>query len=482
MSCGNGKGKCLETTNSSCVIWDGPDIKCLGLCKGDTVTDVVYKAGKTLCELLNKFNISLLDFECYVDENPKPQDIQELLQWFIRKLCELKEEIDSKDLNIDCNYVKNNIYSCNINFSLCDVRGNRQNYILPLYSETGTSFISLLSDIICVIRGNINDIRQDIVNINTQINYILNNCCNEGEGGGLSISIIPNRCVYPFRPGDPPPPASITNMQQLDDYLDNIAQLTCCITNLLGYNANIESCTLSNCGPFNYINTQVRYQFCSPADPIYIGVNNSSLTVNLCNYQSLVGAVNLLYSVIFSTFLNNGVTGIIEYLYLMSTNIQECLDRINTELNDCDCKCTRLSNPYIYAYPLTNASNSFNGKRYKFNVTPATGSYTFSIISLVTGQVVTNDDAGNTIPSSVSYNNVANEISISISQLNNNPFKPTSTQYSDYIYHNVVVKVDYSNDRETILCTKYNNVVIEDKYYTCGPVIELGAYTLEPIS
>jgi hypothetical protein len=477
MSCG--KGKCLETTNSSCVIWDGPDIKCLGLCKGDTVTDVVYKAGKTLCELLDKFNISLLSFECYVNENPKPQDIQELLQWFINKLCELKQEIDSKDLNIDCDYVINNIYSCNINFSLCDANGNPQNYILPLYSETSTSFISLLSNIICVIRGDINNIRQDIVNINTQINYILNNCCNEGgNGGGLSIDITPNRCVY--RTGEAP--LSITNMTQLENYLFNIAQLACCVTNLLGYDANIDGCTLSNCGPFTYNNTQVRYQFCSPADPIYIGVNQNSLVVNLCNYGSLVGAVNLLYKILFNTFVNDGVSGIIEYLYLMSTNIQECLDRINTELGECNCKCTRLSNPYIYSYPLTNASNSFNGKRYKFNVTPATGSYTFSTISLVTGQIFTNDDAGNTIPSSVSYNNVANEISISISQLNDNPFKPTSTQYSDYIYHNVVIKVDYSNDRETILCTKYNNVVIEDKYYTCGPVIELGAYTLEPIT
>ena len=475
MSCG--KSKCLETTNSSCVIWDGPDIKCLGLCKGDTVTDVVYKAGKVLCELLDKFNISLLDFECYVNENPKPQDIQELLQWFINKLCKLKEEIDSKDLNIDCNYVKNNIYSCNISFSLCDSRGNRQNYILPLYSETSTSFISLLSDIICVIRGDINNIRQDIVNINTQINYILNNCCNEGEGGGLSISIIPNRCVYPSNQA----PSNITNMQQLDDYLFKIAQLTCCVTNLLGYNVNIESCTLSNCGPFNYTNTQVRYQFCSPADPIYIGVNNSSLTVNLCNYQSLVGAVNLLYSIIFNTLEADGISGIIEYLYLASRNIQECLDRINTELNDCNCRCTSLSNPYIYAYPLTNVSNSFNGKRYKFNVTPATGSYTFSTISLVTSQTVTNDDAGNTLTSSITYNNVTNEISTSISTLDNNPFN-LSIQYGDYVYHNVVVKVDYSNNGSAILCTKRSNIVIEDKYYTCGPVIELGAYTLEPIT
>jgi len=480
MFCGNGKSKCLETINSSCVVWDGPDIKCLGLCKGDTVTDVVYKAGKTLCELLDKFNISLLDFECYLNENPKPQDIQQLLQWFITKLCELKQEINSKNLNIDCNYVKNNIYSCNINFSLCDANGDPQNYVLPLYSETSTSFISLLSDIICLIRGDINNIKQDIVNINTQINYILNNCCNDGGGGNFTIDITPNTCVYPSTQSIP---SSITTSSQLDNYLNNIAQLTCCVTGLLGYNVNNIKCNLSGCGPFTYTNYQLINEFCNPTEPAFVGINQSSFVVNLCNYESLVSSVNLLYSILFATASQNGGTsGLIEYLYGMSYNLQTCIDHINTDLNSCNCKCSKLSNPYIYSYPLTGVTNSFIGKKYKFKVTPDTGSYTFSTISLVTGQTVTNDDAGSLLTSSITYNNVTNEISTSISVLDSNPFNISATQYGDYIYHNVVVKVDYSNNESTVLCTKYNNVVIEDKYYTCGPVIELGAYTLEPIT
>lgn len=481
MSCGNGKGKCLDTTNSSCVIWDGPDIKCLDLCRGDTVTDVVYKAGKTLCELLDKFNISLLDFECYVNENPKPQDIQQLLQWFITKLCELKQEIDSKDLNIDCNYVKNNIYSCNINFSLCDRNGNSQSYVLPLYSETSSSFISLLSDLICVIRGDINDIKQDIANINTQINYILNNCCNEGEGGGgVSIDIVPNTCVYP---NTQTPPAIITNSTQLDDYLNNIAQFTCCIAGLLGHTVNDIKCYVSGCGPFTYTNYQLINEFCNPTEPAFVGINQNTFVLNLCNYESLVGSVNLLYSVLFATASNNGGTsGLMEYLYSMTSNLRECIDRINTDLNDCNCKCSKLSNPYIYSYPLTGITNSFNGKKYKFKVTPDTGSYAFSLISLDASQTVTNDDAGASITSTITYNNTNNEISTSIPALDGNPFNTSSMQYSDYIYHNVVVKVEYSEEQTATLCTKYNNVIIEDKYYTCGPVIELGAYTLEPIS
>ena len=35
--------------SSNCVIWGGPDIECINLCKGDTITDVTYKLALELC-------------------------------------------------------------------------------------------------------------------------------------------------------------------------------------------------------------------------------------------------------------------------------------------------------------------------------------------------------------------------------------------------------------------------------------------------
>ena len=31
---------------SNCVVWTGPNIPCINLCKGDTVSDVVFKCRK----------------------------------------------------------------------------------------------------------------------------------------------------------------------------------------------------------------------------------------------------------------------------------------------------------------------------------------------------------------------------------------------------------------------------------------------------
>ena len=35
--------------SSNSVIWQGPNISCINLCKGDSVSDIVYKLAVELC-------------------------------------------------------------------------------------------------------------------------------------------------------------------------------------------------------------------------------------------------------------------------------------------------------------------------------------------------------------------------------------------------------------------------------------------------
>jgi len=46
----NNKSTPCSVISSNCVSWQGPDIPCIGLCKGDTVTDVVAKLGELVCD------------------------------------------------------------------------------------------------------------------------------------------------------------------------------------------------------------------------------------------------------------------------------------------------------------------------------------------------------------------------------------------------------------------------------------------------
>ncbi len=54
-----------DPMSSNCVIWQGPDIDCINLCKGDNISTVVDKLATELCTLLETFNIDDYDTSCF---------------------------------------------------------------------------------------------------------------------------------------------------------------------------------------------------------------------------------------------------------------------------------------------------------------------------------------------------------------------------------------------------------------------------------
>ena len=57
--------------SSNCVIWQGPDLPCIQLCKGDSISDVTAKLATELCDLLGQlstengnFNLDCFDLTC----------------------------------------------------------------------------------------------------------------------------------------------------------------------------------------------------------------------------------------------------------------------------------------------------------------------------------------------------------------------------------------------------------------------------------
>jgi len=87
--------------SSDCIIWQGPDIPCIGLCKGETVSTVVAKLGNELCEVLDILNIDSYDISCLVGTDCSPKDFQALIQLLITKICELEgiTPVDSANPN-----------------------------------------------------------------------------------------------------------------------------------------------------------------------------------------------------------------------------------------------------------------------------------------------------------------------------------------------------------------------------------------------
>tara|TARA_R110002126_G_scaffold147158_1_gene293184 strand:- start:4127 stop:5617 length:1491 start_codon:yes stop_codon:yes gene_type:complete len=74
-------------TSSNCVIWQGPDLPCIKLCKGDTISDVVYKMAVELCKLFEDLNVDNYNLECFGLDNCAPENFQQLFQFVLDQLC-----------------------------------------------------------------------------------------------------------------------------------------------------------------------------------------------------------------------------------------------------------------------------------------------------------------------------------------------------------------------------------------------------------
>ena len=78
--------------SSNCVIWQGPDIQCINICNGDTVSDVVAKLATELCTIMDAVGISNLDLSCFnLTVQNTPENMTEFLQVLIDRICALED-------------------------------------------------------------------------------------------------------------------------------------------------------------------------------------------------------------------------------------------------------------------------------------------------------------------------------------------------------------------------------------------------------
>lgn len=103
-------------TSSNCVSWEGPDLPCISLCKGDSVTDTVYKAAVVLCNVKEELNLSELDLQHIFEvcsACPEPEKtLKNILQLLINKVKTLQDLIDELDGSSSGEEVVIRIASC----------------------------------------------------------------------------------------------------------------------------------------------------------------------------------------------------------------------------------------------------------------------------------------------------------------------------------------------------------------------------------
>lgn len=94
-----------ETCNpisSNCVVWQGPDIACIKLCKGDSVSDVVAKLATELCTILDTLDVQNYDLACFNITACGPQNFQQLIQFLIDQICALQDVAPTNPPSTGC--------------------------------------------------------------------------------------------------------------------------------------------------------------------------------------------------------------------------------------------------------------------------------------------------------------------------------------------------------------------------------------------
>jgi len=139
--------------SSNCVVWQGPDISCINLCTGDTVSDVVSAMAKELCTILDSLKVTNYDLTCFNSTACGPEDFNALIQFLITRICALE------GVGVSTTGATSSCPDCLVTVADCFVTGNQTTMQL-------TDYVQLIGQRVC-------SIITDISLINSQITDIL---------------------------------------------------------------------------------------------------------------------------------------------------------------------------------------------------------------------------------------------------------------------------------------------------------------------
>ena len=130
-----------DPVSSNCVIWQGPAIPCIKLCKGDSISDVTYKLAVQLCDLLDQLNITTYDLTCFNPICPTLDNFHDLIQFLINKICELQDCCDGTTPVI------NGCPDCIVNIAACFQYVNPQGDLVTTMQLT--DYVQAIGTVIC---------------------------------------------------------------------------------------------------------------------------------------------------------------------------------------------------------------------------------------------------------------------------------------------------------------------------------------------
>lgn len=175
----NGSTQPCSPLSSNCVVWQGPDIPCIDICNGDTVSDVVANLATEVCNLIDATcecnPVLAIDPSCLTVADPT--NLDQVIQALIDKACESVTPDET-------------LYTLPKCLTYRDPVGNFVTE-LPLQD-----FLTLLGNQVCTILESISVIEQSVENLSARV-AVLEECvlpCEEAEKADFFVL---SSCIQP---------------------------------------------------------------------------------------------------------------------------------------------------------------------------------------------------------------------------------------------------------------------------------------------
>ncbi len=211
--------------SSNCVIWQGPDIPCIKLCTGDTVSDVVGKLATELCTVLDTLNVTNYDLSCFNLVGCGPNDFEALIQFLIEQICALQNPTTTTGTTTDRSEVLVTVADCFV------VNGVTVMTVAEYAMAIGNKVCSLVSQIAAI--------NASIANLDIRVTNL-----EAAPTPTFTLPSIPVNCTLSATIVSP---GSYVIDQVLNALINDATNGYCALTSATGSPADITAAVLSQC-------------------------------------------------------------------------------------------------------------------------------------------------------------------------------------------------------------------------------------------
>lgn len=210
--------------SSNCIVWEGPNIECIDLCKGANISEVTYKVAMELCALKTTLDLTDLDLTCIVSacsECPDPSKVLiDVLQLLANKICELEDLIPDPTPTPE---------ELQVNIAACFVENDSDGD--PVTTLPLSEYVKRIGIMLCTYKGIVDGHTTTLNNHETRIDNLEN-----AAPPSVNIPKVIPTCTY----GDQIP-------KDVDVLLAQIEKDFCAYKGALGTAVNLSTAVSKQC-------------------------------------------------------------------------------------------------------------------------------------------------------------------------------------------------------------------------------------------